>query len=246
MSNVVAINKAVTMSSLEIAELTGKQHKDVMADIRNMCEQLGIQSADFSADYKDSRGRVQPCYKLDRYHTEVLVTGYDVKRRASVIKRWYDLETGNAQPRLQQRRKRTADPVLARQRQAIAVLSSYKKAAKMLGTGEAMANVIAVDAVHKETGVDFSGLLIANSVEEKPVTPTDLGLELGVSPQKINQSLANVGLQIRESGQWIPTDKGKKYCSLEPYKSQRSDHTGYRALWYKSKVIDLIKEEVAA
>ncbi|WP_299316993.1 Rha family transcriptional regulator [uncultured Halomonas sp.] len=91
-----------TMSSREIAELTGKQHKDVMADIRNMCEQLEIQSADFSADYTDARGRRQPCFELDRYHTEVLVTGYDVKRRAAVIKRWYDLESGKALPVAQQ------------------------------------------------------------------------------------------------------------------------------------------------
>lgn len=87
-----------TMSSREIAELTGKQHKHVMADIRTMCEQMEIDSADFSAQYKDSTGRTLPCFELDRYHTEVLVTGYDVKRRAAVIKRWYELETGTATP----------------------------------------------------------------------------------------------------------------------------------------------------
>lgn len=91
-------NVQPTMSSREIAALTGKQHKDVMADVRNMCDQLEIQSADFSADYIDGRGRTQPCYELDRYHTEVLVTGYDVKRRAAVIKRWFDLESGKARP----------------------------------------------------------------------------------------------------------------------------------------------------
>lgn len=98
MNDLMISNQEPTMSSREIADLTGKQHKDVMADIRNMCKQLDIQSADFSADYTDSRGRSQPCFNLDRYHTEVLVTGYDVKRRAAVIKRWYDLETGKAQP----------------------------------------------------------------------------------------------------------------------------------------------------
>lgn len=95
MTDLITSNTA-TMSSLEIAELTGKQHKDVMADIRNMCQQLEIQSAQFSADYKDARGRIQPCFNLDRYHTEILVTGYDIKRRAAVIKRWYDLETQQA------------------------------------------------------------------------------------------------------------------------------------------------------
>ena len=35
---------------------------------------------------------------LERYHTEVLVTGCDVKRMAAVIKRCMDLETGAAKP----------------------------------------------------------------------------------------------------------------------------------------------------
>ena len=46
---------------------------------------------------KDSRGYTNQ-FLLDRYHTEVLITGYDVKRRAAVIKRWFDLESGAATP----------------------------------------------------------------------------------------------------------------------------------------------------
>lgn len=49
-----------TMSSREIAELCGKEHKHVLADIRNMCESLKIDSAEFSAQYKDSTGRTLP------------------------------------------------------------------------------------------------------------------------------------------------------------------------------------------
>ena len=51
---VIESSNVLTMSSLEIADLTGKQHKDVIRDIRNMLNQLEIQSAQFCADYKDS------------------------------------------------------------------------------------------------------------------------------------------------------------------------------------------------
>ena len=57
-----------TMSSREIAELTGKDHKHVLTDVRNMCESLKIQSAEFSADYKDDKGRTLPCKWIERVY----------------------------------------------------------------------------------------------------------------------------------------------------------------------------------
>jgi anti-repressor protein len=72
------------MSSRDIAELTGKQHKDVLYDTRRMLEELEIQSADFSADYKDGRGRTQKEFRLPKDLTLTLVTGYDVKRRHAI------------------------------------------------------------------------------------------------------------------------------------------------------------------
>lgn len=87
-----------TMSSREIAELTGKNHADVMRDIRNMLQSMEVVESRFAGYYIASNGKKNPCFNLDRYHTEVLVTGYDINRRAAVIKRWYDLETGAAKP----------------------------------------------------------------------------------------------------------------------------------------------------
>ncbi|AMA46266.1 Rha family transcriptional regulator [Pseudomonas alabamensis] len=83
---------ARTMSSLEIAELTGKAHKHVLADIRSMLTDLEIDWAELSAQYKDSTGRSLPCFNLDREMTDTLLTGYSAKMRLAVIKRWRELE----------------------------------------------------------------------------------------------------------------------------------------------------------
>lgn len=90
--------QAVTMSSREIAELTGKEHKNVLADIRDMLESLGQTSADFSANLPDSYGRMQPAYALPKRETMILVSGYSVELRARIIDRWQELEAKAAQP----------------------------------------------------------------------------------------------------------------------------------------------------
>lgn len=92
-------NVSRTMSSVEISELTGKLHKNVLADIRSMFAELEIDSADFSAQYKDATGRSLPCFNLDRELTDTLLTGYSAKMRLAVVRRWRELEEGVVQPR---------------------------------------------------------------------------------------------------------------------------------------------------
>lgn len=41
MNQLIEMNNEVTMSSREIAELVGKEHKHVMRDLRVLSEQLG-------------------------------------------------------------------------------------------------------------------------------------------------------------------------------------------------------------
>lgn len=83
----------LTMSSREIAELCAKEHRNVMADIRKMLEELEIQSAEFSADYQDGKGRTYPCFNLPKDLTLTLIAGYNVKLRKKIIDRWQELES---------------------------------------------------------------------------------------------------------------------------------------------------------
>ncbi|MBO2688481.1 Rha family transcriptional regulator [Shewanella algae] len=85
------------MSSREIAELTGKKHAHICRDIRSMLEQLGINESKFGSVYLDTKGEKRTEYRLPRRECEILVTGYDVVRRAAVIDRWLELETKQRQ-----------------------------------------------------------------------------------------------------------------------------------------------------
>lgn len=89
----VMTQQEVTMSSREIAELTGKEHKNVLADIRKML--VEIQSAEKSAEYIDGKGRPQPVILLNKEESLCLVAGYSAAIRMAIIKRWQELENAN-------------------------------------------------------------------------------------------------------------------------------------------------------
>lgn len=92
-------NQPVTMSSREIAELTGKRHPDVKRDTERMLVDLGEDVSRFAHIYTDSMNREQTEYRLDRELTETLLLGYSAPLRRKVIKRLRELEAMVASPR---------------------------------------------------------------------------------------------------------------------------------------------------
>ena len=59
---------AQSMTSLEIATTTGKQHKHVMEAIRKMEPAwMKVNGSNFRlVDYKDAKGELRPCYSLSK------------------------------------------------------------------------------------------------------------------------------------------------------------------------------------
>lgn len=81
------------MTSLQIAEITGKRHDAVLRDIRNLLSQ-GVTAHNFVvSDYKDTTGRTLPCYNLTKKGCLILASGYSAKLREAIINRWEQLES---------------------------------------------------------------------------------------------------------------------------------------------------------
>ena len=100
-SSVFNMPQAMTrqvMSSREIAELTGKQHKNVKRDVASMLADLKKDALSFERTYLDGQNRNQTEYLLDREHTDCLLTGYSAAMRMTVIRRWHELEAQVAKP----------------------------------------------------------------------------------------------------------------------------------------------------
>lgn len=82
----------LTMSSIEIAKLTEKEHYHVTRDIEKMLKDLWIATTRFGCTYKDSQNKEQKMYLLDKRLSLTLVAWYNAKLRLAIIDRRQELE----------------------------------------------------------------------------------------------------------------------------------------------------------
>lgn len=81
------------MTSLEIAEVTGKQHAHVMRDIRNVLSQ-GVSESNFGlGSYTDANGQDRPLFNLTPKGCLILASGYDAVLREKIVDRLEILES---------------------------------------------------------------------------------------------------------------------------------------------------------
>jgi anti-repressor protein len=78
---------------LEIAELTGKRHANVLRDIRKILDELEINQLKFESVYLGGNGQERPCFNLPRLECDLVVSGYSAKYRLAIIDRWQELGT---------------------------------------------------------------------------------------------------------------------------------------------------------
>lgn len=92
----VAGGMPMTMSSREIAELTGKEPSHVNRDIRAMLDALADDpELDHVREEKDARGYTA-AFHLGRELTYTLLAGYSIALRRRVVARWQELEAQQA------------------------------------------------------------------------------------------------------------------------------------------------------
>ena len=74
------------MTTLAFAELTGTQHKHVIAKTRKLLKELDIDSAEFSAEYFDISGKANKMFELDKDLSLTLAGQYEPKIAYHVAK----------------------------------------------------------------------------------------------------------------------------------------------------------------
>lgn len=92
------IARKETMTSLDIAEVTGMRHADVMRSIRNMEEAwVKVSERNFAlSSYKQAQPnggyKDVPCYVLNKTECLYVATKFNDEARAKLVLRWEELE----------------------------------------------------------------------------------------------------------------------------------------------------------
>lgn len=192
--------KKETMTSLEIAEVTGKLHKDVMRAIRNMepaWEKIcGRRFALTSQDVEMPNGgaREEPCYSLTKTECLYVATKFNDEARARLILRWEELEIKERSQYQVPQSFAEALMLAAKQQEKIEeqqkqLEASSKEIVELSGTIATM-----------QPKVTYLDKILAS---KETVTTTQIAQDYGRSAKAFNVLLRNFGIQHKVGGQWI-------------------------------------------
>lgn len=231
--NVEAFDKEF-MTSLEIAELTGKQHFHVMRDIRNILKQ-GVCETNFGfmlniKQLPNGGRREDPYYKLTKKGCLILASGYNAVLREKIINRWEELE------------KKECGQFTIPQSYSEALLLAANQAKKieeqqqlLLESNETIkrkdeenAKLVAENKVCKPKAAYY------DTIMENPscTKVTSIAQDYGMSPQAFNDLLHDIGIQYKVDKQWILYQKYKDAGYVHSKPIPITHHDGHQTVRY--------------
>lgn len=190
------------MTSLQIAEITGKPHADVMKAIRKMEPAWSkINEGNFSlVDYQDKKGETRPCYSLNKEECLYIATKFNDEARAKLIKRWKELEEQHQKPSVPQNYLEALKSL---------VKAEEEKQQLALENKKQQEQILTISKTNMELGNKITEMLPKVSYYDKilqsnaTMTVTQIAQDYGMSAMRLNKELESMRIQHKVRGQWI-------------------------------------------
>lgn len=201
MNEIPTIVDGDRMTSLQIAEITGKAHADVMKAIRKMEPAWSkINEGNFSlVEYKDKKGETRPCYSLNKEECLYIATKFNDEARAKLIKRWKELEE-QSKPSVPQNYLEALKSL---------VKSEEEKQQLALENRKQQQEILTISKENMELGNKITEMLPKVSYYDQilqsnaTMTVTQIAQDYGMSAIKLNLLLSDMKIQHKMRGQWI-------------------------------------------
>lgn len=223
------------LSSLEIAELTGKQHKDVMKAIRNMepawVKVRGRKFALSSRTYEIPNGgtREVPCYLLTKTECLYIATKFDDEARAKLVLRWKELE-------VKERSNVIAMPNFSNPAEAArAWAEQYEKKmieSKRAEAAEQQVITLSQEIEQMQPKANYYDIILNN---KSTVLTTQIALDYGLTAKAFNQKLYDLRIQHKVNDQWILYSPYITMGYMHSKPVEITKHDGRRMIKYNSE-----------
>ena len=193
------------MTSLEIAELTGKQHKNVMQAIRNMepawvkVQGLKFQLLQKTYDLPNGGKKMVPYYSLTKTECLYIATKFNDEARARLVLRWEELERAH-------RGQSLCDPVAG---------------APFSQQGQSPCALPAPTVLAMADRIIGAALSEMNAAAEDTLTATQVAKTFNMTVWDFNAVLRDMGIQYRRGGRWNISDdlEGRDFVRLRTHVS---------------------------
>lgn len=190
------------MTSLQIAEITGKRHADVMKSIRKMEPAWEkVAEGKFSlGSYKDENNQDRPCYSLNKEECLYIATKFNDEARAKLIKRWKELEEQHQKPSVPQNYLEALKSL---------VKSEEEKQQLALENRKQQQEILTISKENMELGNKITEMLPKVSYYDQilqsnaTMTVTQIAQDYGMSAIKLNLLLSDMKIQHKMRGRWI-------------------------------------------
>ncbi len=219
MSNLVVNEKRELMTSLEISEITGKQHKHILQAIRTMEPAWReVSGSNFRlATYTDAQGKPRPCYELTKSECLYVATKFNDVARAKLVIRWEELEKTKKNVLLPdfsnpaEAARAWAEQYEQRQLESKRADEAEKQVIELASTIEKM-----------QPKVSYFDTILNN---KSTVLITQIAQDYGMSAKALNKTLFEFGVQHKVNNQWILYAKflDKGYVQSKPITITRSN-----------------------
>lgn len=194
MKEIIKLGRTDTMTSLEIAEITNKQHKDVMRSIRNMeVAWKKVNGRKFAlVDYTDQKGEKRPCYQLTKTECLYIATKFNDEARAKLVLRWEELE----------KKEQYQVPQSFAEALMLAAKQQEKIEQQQLALESKNEEIVQLSTTITEMQPKVSYVdKILSSKETMLIT--QIAQDYGMSAKAFNVLLRNYGIQHKVGKQWI-------------------------------------------
>lgn len=206
MNEISTIVDGERMTSLQIAEITGKPHNDVMKAIRKMEPAWQkVQGGNFSlmqeeVETNNGGHKMRPYYSLNKEECLYIATKFNDEARAKLIKRWKELEEQHQKPSVPQNYLEALKSL---------VKSEEEKQQLALQNKRQQATILTISKENTELGNKIIEMLPKVSYYEQilqsnaTMTITQIAQDYGMSAIKLNLLLSDMKIQHKVRGQWI-------------------------------------------